>query len=87
MMNTNEKLAELTLEELIQKRKKINQRTLMIQIPLLIIAVGLLILNLVYKQINILFVVFISTAVTFIPLFTGIATINAEINKRKKMNQ
>ena len=87
MMNTNGKLAELTLEELIQKRKKINQRTLMIQIPLLIIAVGLLILNLVYKQINILFVVVISTAVTFIPLFTGIATINAEINKRKKMNQ
>ena len=38
-------------------------------------------------DINVTFVILLSCSVTFIPLITGLAKINAEINTRKKANQ
>lgn len=86
-MNNTKPLSELTLEELNEKRKKVNKLNLSIQIPLLLIAIVLLILKTTNKyDINVLLIIFISCAVTFVPLVTGLAKINAEINTRKKAN-
>ena len=86
-MNNAKPLSELTLEELNEKRKKVNKLNLSIQIPLLLIAIVLLILKTTNKyDINVLLIIFISSAVTFVPLVTGLAKINAEINTRKKAN-
>ena len=86
-MNKEKPLSELTLEELNEKRKKVNKLNLSIQIPLLLIAIVLLILKTTNKyDINVLLIIFISSAVTFVPLVTGLAKINAEINTRKKAN-
>ena len=86
-MNNTKPLSELTLEELNEKRKKVNKLNLSIQIPLLLIAIVLLILKTTNKyDINVLLIIFISSAVTFVPLVTGLAKINAEINTRKKAN-
>ena len=86
-MNNAKPLSELTLEELNEKRKKVNKLNLSIQIPLLLIAIVLLILKTTNKyDINVLLIIFISCAVTFVPLVTGLAKINAEINTRKKAN-
>ncbi|STD59097.1 Uncharacterised protein [Empedobacter falsenii] len=84
-MNKEKPLSELSLEELNEKRKKVNKLNLSIQIPLLLIAVVLLILKMTNKyDINVTFVILLSCSVTFIPLITGLAKINAEINTRKK---
>ena len=86
-MNNTKPLSELTLDELNEKRKKVNKLNLSIQIPLLLIAIVLLILKTTNKyDINVLLIIFISSAVTFVPLVTGLAKINAEINTRKKAN-
>ena len=86
-MNKEKPLSELTLDELNEKRKKVNKLNLSIQIPLLLIAIVLLILKTTNKyDINVLLIIFISSAVTFVPLVTGLAKINAEINTRKKAN-
>ena len=86
-MNKEKSLSELSLEELNEKRKKVNKLNLSIQIPLLLIAIVLLILKTTNKyDINVLLIIFISSAVTFVPLVTGLAKINAEINTRKKAN-
>ena len=86
-MNNAKPLSELTLDELKEKRKKVNKLNLSIQIPLLLIAIVLLILKTTNKyDINVLLIIFISSAVTFVPLVTGLAKINAEINTRKKAN-
>ena len=86
-MNNAKPLSELTLEELNEKRKKVNKLNLSIQIPLLLIAIVLLILKTINKyDINVFLIIFISCAVTFVPLVTGLAKINAEINTRKKAN-
>ena len=86
-MNNAKPLSELTLDELNEKRKKVNKLNLSIQIPLLLIAIVLLILKTINKyDINVLLIIFISSAVTFVPLVTGLAKINAEINTRKKAN-
>ena len=86
-MNKEKPLSELTLEELNEKRKKVNKLNLSIQIPLLLIAIVLLILKTINKyDINVFLIIFISCAVTFVPLVTGLAKINAEINTRKKAN-
>lgn len=86
-MNNTKPLSELTLEELNEKRKKVNKLNLSIQIPLLLIAIVLLILKTINKyDINVFLIIFISCAVTFVPLVTGLAKINAEINTRKKAN-
>ncbi len=86
-MNNAKPLSELTLDELNEKRKKVNKLNLSIQIPLLLIAIVLLILKTTNKyDINVLLIIFISSAVTFVPLVTGLAKINAEINTRKKAN-
>ena len=86
-MNNAKHLSELTLDELNEKRKKVNKLNLSIQIPLLLIAIVLLILKTTNKyDINVLLIIFISSAVTFVPLVTGLAKINAEINTRKKAN-
>ncbi|QLL58554.1 MULTISPECIES: hypothetical protein [Empedobacter] len=87
-MNKEKSLSELSLEELNEKRKKVNKLNLSIQIPLLLIAVILLILKMTNKyDINVTFVILLSCSVTFIPLITDLAKINAEINTRKKENQ
>ena len=86
-MNNAKPLSELTLDELNEKRKKVNKLNLSIQIPLLLIAIVLLILKTINKyDINVLLIIFISSSVTFVPLVTGLAKINAEINTRKKAN-
>ena len=86
-MNNTKPLSELTLDELNEKRKKVNKLNLSIQIPLLLIAIVLLILKTINKyDINVFLIIFISCAVTFVPLVTGLAKINAEINTRKKAN-
>lgn len=80
-MQTKNKLAELTLDELQAKHKKINKLTVKIQVILLIISISLT-LGVFVNYLKPINVVFVSLSVIFIPFITDLNQINQELKNR-----
>lgn len=82
-MKSSEKLSDLTLEQLTEKKKKLTSLSIGIAVAMFIVCATLFYLAIKSKNYA-LIAVGMGSMITLLPVFTSVGVINSEIKKREK---